>query len=242
MLNQFVRKSGYVPAANASLFDDSRPHRHRRCRRTSATVPHSTSASRGTMIFAFTTTTARIPIAMLWDVTGWAPVAVAGLMLAKSDRCARMAMESVASRLWIAQDAPALVAWREANAEVFDTLRGRVVGTGLPDTSTYNAPDPERQTVTLLGTAEIASLFAMCWQRARSESPRLFLANSRAYVSLATHHAMRGASESAEHALERALDWVIVWFESRGMAVDRARRLVNIPGYEALLYRACQAL
>ncbi|TDN59018.1 hypothetical protein [Paraburkholderia sp. BL10I2N1] len=242
MLDLLFRKMGYVPAASASLVDDSpapaapSPPPHRR---DEASFDFSV-ARHDDLCFYYDDGDDTYSYAV--GRPDWAPLAIAGLKLPQTDKCDRMVLESVASRLWIAQGACVLESWREANAGVFDTLRKSVDGFGLPDTSTIHASDPERKNVTLLGTAEMASLFDVCWQRARIESPVFFLANSRAYITLATHHAMRGASDSAEHALERALDWLAVWFESRGMGIDRARRLVNIPGYEPLFHRTSQGI
>ena len=225
MLDLLFRKMGYVPAASASLVDDSPGP-------TSAPLPaHRRDEA------AFDYGMAQHDDLCLYYRDGgdeayryavgrneWAPLVIAGLILAPTLRCEQVAQESLISRL--AADTDVLASWREANADVFGTLRDGVEGPRLCEPLTSSDFD-ERKTATLLGTAEIASLLAMCWQRARLESPVYFRANSEAYVMLATHHAMIHASSSAEHALERALEWLTVWFESRGLRVDRARRLVN---------------
>jgi hypothetical protein len=100
----------------------------------------------------------------------------------------------------------------------------------------------EKDLVPFVQASEMAELFALTWQRARTASPLFFLGNSDQYAALVNHHALRSVYQANEHAIERVMEWLAIWFEARGLTVDRKQSLVNQPGYRALFYKPSGSL
>ncbi|WP_246392463.1 hypothetical protein [Paraburkholderia youngii] len=151
-------------------------------------------------------------------------------------QCRTWLNENLRSRVWVGTDA--LESWHAENRPVFAKVGARPDRQSVSPMNLAMVTDIGEDQVPLLEASEIAELFALAWQRARVASPFFFLANSAQYAALLRHHALRFACEANEHALERAIDWLATWFEARGLAVERERSLINLPGYRALFHRA----
>jgi hypothetical protein len=170
----------------------------------------------------------------------WAPLVVAGFSLVSERQCRTWLDESLRSRARVGTDA--LESWNAENRPVLDGMGVRL------DREFASAPNPaaagvtEMDLVPFVQAGEMAELFALTWQRAGCASPFLFPGNSEQYIALANHHALRMAYQANEHAIERVTAWLATWLEARGLTVDRQRRLVNLPGYRALFYRAPASL
>lgn len=165
----------------------------------------------------------------------WVPLAVAGFCLTANGQCAAWLDESQRERTWMSADV--LESWHAANRPV---LHG--FGSGLEQQSRLSARSSlltglEHDLAPLAKAGEMAELFSLTWQQFHPVSPFRVLGNTEPYERLGTHHAIPHAHQANEHALERALAWLSLWLEARGMTVDRNGQRVHLPGYQALYYR-----
>jgi hypothetical protein len=238
MLDRLFRTLGYVPVSSLNLMPVDAasqvvtpavaPHRHR------ASAFEFDRANLDSLCYSYNDGDFSY-LAIGRD--DWAPLAVAGFSSVNQPQCRTWLNENLRSRVWVGTEA--LESWHAMNRPVFAKVGAR------PDRKSVSPMDlamgtdiGEMDQVLFVEASEIAELFALAWQRARVASPFFFLANSKQYAALLGHHALRFACEANEHALERAIDWLATWFEVRGLAVDRERTLVNLPGYRALFHRA----
>ncbi len=132
--------------------------------------------------------------------------------------------------------------WRIANVPALDSLGHRLDDAFRPAALSGSADNLERDVIPLVDATEMASMFAMTWQRAHIDSPIFFLCNSGAYAALVSHHSFRRSIMATDHALKCVFEWLALWLESRGVEVDRERKLVHLSGYQALFYRAAQGI
>jgi hypothetical protein len=176
---------------------------------------------------------------------GWAPLAVAALAIVGTARCVAHLRETVQERLWLNDRDDEYDDWVSANEPVFKALREsleRADRDMMRRAPPADARDFERDMLPYLATVQIGAEFAQCWMRARTPSPVFFLATSTEHAALASQPAIRAAVRAADDALERCFDWLALWFEARGLTVDRERRLVSVAGYQALFLRASQGI
>ncbi|RZF26656.1 hypothetical protein EVC45_26945 [Paraburkholderia sp. UYCP14C] len=235
MLDRLLRRLGYVPASSLMPVDAASqvvvpsvaPHRHR------ASAFEFDRASLDALCYSYSDGDFSY-LAVGRD--DWAPLAVSGFSLVSQPQCRTWLNENLRSRVWVGTDA--LESWHAENRPVFAKVGARPDRQFVSPMNLTMVTDIGEDQVPLLEASEIAELFSLAWQRARVASPFFFLANSAQYAALLGHHALRFASEANEHALERAIDWLATWFEARGLAVDRKRLLINLPGYRALFHRA----
>jgi hypothetical protein len=238
MLGRLFRWLGYVPVSSLNLMPGDAaspavaPHRHR------ASAFEFDRAHLDNLCYSYSDGDFSY-LAVGRD--DWAPLAVAGFSLMSQPQCRAWLNENLRSRVWVKGEA--LESWHAENRPVFAKVVARPDRQFVAPINLAMVTDiGEKDQVPLLEASEIAELFALAWQRARVALPFFFLANSAQYAALLDHHALRFACEANEHALERAIDWLATWFEARGLAVDRERSLVNLPGYRALFHRAPASL
>ncbi|OLL27235.1 hypothetical protein BTH42_33880 [Burkholderia sp. SRS-W-2-2016] len=240
MLDRLFRRLGYVPVSSLNLTP------YETASHSPAVAPHRHRAS------AFEFGRAKLDGLCYLYCDGdfshlavgrddWAPLAVAGFSLSSQPQCRAWLNENLRSRVWVGNEA--LQSWHAENRPVFAKVGSRPNRQFVsPMNLAMLTDNGEKDQVPMLEASEIAELFALAWQRARVASPFFFPVNSAQYAALLGHHALRFACEANEHALERAIDWLATWFESRGLAVDREQLLVNLPGYGALFCRAPASL
>ncbi|NVI09135.1 hypothetical protein [Paraburkholderia youngii] len=233
MLKRLLHRLGYTPASTLSLV----PH---------SAAQHGERALHQLHADGFQWSNARADALCAWHEDGegyhyaigrenWAPLAVAGLSLIGNGQCRAWLDETVQVRLGIGQDV--LASWYSANRPVLDGLRASIDACTSPDAAA-SMSGAERDIAPLLKAGEIAELFALTWRRYHLASPFSRLGNSAPYNRLAVHHALRIAAQTNLHALERALEWLTLWLEARGMRVDREAQSVELPGYQALYFRS----
>ncbi|MGQ7932707.1 hypothetical protein [Paraburkholderia sp. D1E] len=240
MLDHLLRLLGYVPPTSSRLVSDAPAAEETPlpAHRLSAASFDFRKAVCDDLCFSYDDGEGPFCYAVGRD--GWAPLAVAGLALVASVRCAEILEAAIRNRLWA--DGPTVHAWAVANAGAFEAIRERGDLAPTLMERPMNVDDFECDVIPRLSAAEMGSEFVRCWQRARAEYPVFFLANSPAQIALARHHTNRAATDAASYALERCGIWLVVWFESRGMHVDREKKLLKIEGYEALFYSASQGI
>jgi hypothetical protein len=126
MLDRLFRKLGYVPATSIPFVTES-----------AASMAEPLPAHRRDEASFDVTLARHDDLCFYYDdgadthsyavgCNDWAPIAIAGLMLAQSERCSQIALEAVISRLWINRGAAELDSWHNANTGVFGTVRERV--------------------------------------------------------------------------------------------------------------------
>lgn len=236
MLDYLLRLLGYVPATSSRLVSDAPAAAetplpaHRRA----AASFNFRLAVCDELCFSYDDGEDRFSYAVGRD--GWAPLTVAGLALVSGARCAEILEAAIMNRLWA--DGATVRAWSAANREAFEAIRELDDPAPALLARPMNADDFECDVIPRQSAVEMGSEFVRCWQRARVDYPVFFLANSPAQIALARHHTNTAATDAASYALERCAIWLAAWFESRGMPVDRERKLLKIEGYGALFYSA----
>lgn len=240
MLDHLFRLLGYVPAASSRLVHEAsaRAETPLPAHRTAAASFDFRAAGCDELCFSYNDGEDVFSYAVGRD--GWAPLAVAGLALEPGARSAAILEAAVVTRLWA--DGPAVRSWVAANEGAFEAMREREDPALAVMVRPMNSDDFECDVIPRLSAVEMGAEFVRAWQRARADYPVLFLANSPAQIALARHHTNAAATDAASYALERCAIWLAVWFESRGMPVDRERKLVKIDGYEALFYSVSQGI
>lgn len=231
MLDRFFRRLGYVPASSHQLVSA-----------TSEGPPHRRGAER------FHFVRAKSDALCSWYVEGddvrhavgrdnFAPLAVVGLSLTCVARSHEWLDESLRCRASVGDDV--LHSWRRANRSVLRDLGQRLdERVSFPKHLIPRTGNEERDVVPYICAAEMAEVFALSWQRAHLASPFAVLSGSAPYLTLRKHHVFRLVHQTNDHALERVLSWLAIWLEIRGLAVDRAGQVVEIPGYQALFHRS----
>lgn len=205
LLDKLFRRFGYVPAVSTRLVNDEPAAVE------SPLPPHRLSAASFDFRAAacdelcFSYSDGRDFYSYAVGRDGWAPIAVAGLALIVNDRCSELLHAASGERLSVPRQV--IQAWHEANAADF-----------------------ESDVIPRLSAMEMGAEFARCWVRARAAWPVFFLANSPAQIVIARHHTAETATDAAVYALERCTSWLAVWFESRGLGVDREKKLVKLEG------------
>ncbi|MFL9936486.1 hypothetical protein P0D88_47620 [Paraburkholderia sp. RL18-103-BIB-C] len=237
MLDKILRKLGYVPASALHPVPDdvAQPAEPPR-------ALHQLSAD------AFDYERASGDSLCFWHEDGddvqyalgrddWVPIAVAGFCLTANRQCRTWLDDHLRARTWATPEI--IDSWRLANSTVLDAF-----GSGLDERISFpsrlhpTTGIAEQDTVPFVPAVEMAELFALMWQRAHLVSPFLFLANSDPYVTLHSHHVLRSVHQANEHATERAVAWLSIWLEARGLTVDRKLELVRLPGYQPLSSRS----
>ncbi|WP_229518149.1 hypothetical protein [Paraburkholderia terrae] len=234
MFDHLLRKLGYVPASSLGL------------------VPNSAACSMGPALHqlhsdGFRRADADVDALCAWHGDGegfhyavgrddWAPLAVAGFCLSDNDECRAWLDEALRARVWITHDM--LAAWHGANRAVLYGCGARLDQSRPPLRPPAPGAGNEQEIAPLVRATEMAELFALTWKRHHLVSPFRKFGNSVAYNALSVHHTLRLASQTNEHALERVVEWLALWFEARGLKVDRKEKTVHLPGYQALFYRS----
>lgn len=234
MLDLLLRKLGYVPTSSLGLVPQSAA-----C--TISPAAHQLHAD------GFRRVDADVDALCAWHEDGegfhyaigrddWVPLAVAGFCLSENDECRAWLDETLGARVWITHDL--LASWHGANRAVLYGFGVRLDENRPPLCSPAPGAGHELEIAPLISATEMAELFALTWKRYHLASPFRKLGNSVAYNSLGFHHTLRLASQTNEHAIERVVEWLALWFEARGLKVDRKERTVYLPGYQALFYRS----
>ena len=246
MLNRLFAMFGYVPAPAVSLVNDNPAHNpvpsdlplppHREA----AGMFRFVGADRDDLCFWYREGDDTYSYAVGKD--DWPPLAVVGFSLAANAAFHDTLNDGIQSRLWLNSRDGILNSWRLANVDTLHSLGHRLDDVSGPVRAPVDPSNFERGVIPFVKGSEMASLFAMTWQRTHIDSPVFFLANSRAYAALVSHQAINSAIKAADQALERVFEWLAIWLESRGVEVDRESGLVYLPGYQALSYRADQSL
>jgi hypothetical protein len=233
MLDRLFRKLGYVPASSMLLLPDG-------AAQSPNSSPHRSHAD------GFDRNRAEIDALCAWyeDDEGfhcaigrddWVPLAVAGFCLSDNDQCRAWLNEALRARLWITH--AVLASWYASNHVAFAGFGVRIDDI-VEGYGPVSAPGDEREIVPLVKASEMAELFAVAWRRYHLASPFRKLGNSTACNLLGMHHSFRLASQTNEHVLERVLEWLALWLESRGLRVDCREQTVFVPGYEALYFQS----
>ncbi|MGF6768596.1 hypothetical protein P3T18_001066 [Paraburkholderia sp. GAS199] len=233
MLDRLFRKLGYVPASSMRLLPDG-------AAKSPESPLHQLHAD------GFDRGRAEMDALCAWHKDGegfhyaigrddWVPLAVAGFYLSENDQCRAWLDEALRARVWVPH--AALASWYAANRVALNGL-GANVDRSMEAYSAASAPGDERAVVPLVSASEMAELFALAWKRYHLVSPFRKLGNSPAYNMLGMHHSFRLASQTNEHVLDRVVEWLALWLESRGLKVDHQERTVFVPGYEALYFRS----
>ncbi|MEX3969803.1 hypothetical protein [Paraburkholderia caribensis] len=231
MLDHLLRKLGYVSTSSPGLVPTSA---------TRAPALHQLHAA------GFSRGDAEVDALCAWHEDGdifhyaigrddWAPLAVAGFCLSDNDECRAWLDEALRARVWLTHDM--LAAWHGANRPVLYGCGVKLEQSG-PKLQALAGVGHEQEIAPLIRATEMAELFALTWKRHHLVSPFRKLGNSVAYNALGMHHTLRLASQTNEHALERVVEWLALWFEARGLKVDRVEKTVYLPGYQALFYRS----
>ena len=233
MLDRLFRRLGYVPAAAMRLLPDGAAQ--------SLNSPlHQLHAD------GFDRRLADVDSLCAWHEDGegfhyaigrddWAPLAVAGFCLSDNDECGAWLDEALRARVWITHDV--LASWHGSNRAVLHGFGVKLDGDRPPLRPAY-ASEHEQEIVPLVRATEMAELFALTWKRYHLASPFRKLGNSVAYNALGSHHTLRLASQTNEHALDRVVEWLALWLEARGLKVDHRDQTVYLPGYQALYFRS----
>ncbi|MFL9995308.1 hypothetical protein PQR34_32075 [Paraburkholderia sediminicola] len=240
MLDHLLRLLGYVPAASSRLVGEAPAAAETapRAHRVAAASFDFRAAVCDELCFSYDDGDDVFSYAVGRD--GWAPLAIAGLALVPGDRCAEILEAAVVARVWA--DGPTVRSWAAANVVPFEVMRERADPASALLGQSVNVDDFGCDVIPRLSAVEMGAEFVRVWQRARADWPVFFLANSPAQIALARHHTNLAATDAASYALERCAIWLAVWFETRGIEVDRERTLVKIEGYEALFYSASQGI